>query len=55
MMAGVAHSPKFAKKVGVPTKVGKKFNAADKGTGMLRPKKAKAEKVKHRGKNYTMR
>ena len=30
-MAAVAHSPKFAKKVGVPQSVGKEFNAADKG------------------------
>lgn len=30
-MAAVAHSPKFAKKVGVPVSVGKDFNEADKG------------------------
>lgn len=30
-MAAVAHSPAFAKKVGVPMSVGKDFNAADKG------------------------
>lgn len=30
-MAAVAHSPEFAKKVGVPTSVGKDFNQADKG------------------------
>ncbi len=30
-MEAVAHSPKFAKKAGVPTKVGKDFVAADKG------------------------
>jgi hypothetical protein len=30
-MAAVAHSPEFAKKVGVPMSVGKEFNAADKG------------------------
>ena len=29
LMAGAAHSPKFAKKVGVPQKVGKEFNKAD--------------------------
>lgn len=28
-MAAVAHSPEFAKKVGVPTSVGKEFNNAD--------------------------
>lgn len=30
-MAAVAHSPEFAKKVGVPMSVGKDFNQADKG------------------------
>ena len=30
-MAAVAHSPSFAKKVGVPQSVGKEFNKADKG------------------------
>ena len=35
LMAGVAHDPKFAKKVGIPTKVGKEFNQADKGSKLL--------------------
>lgn len=39
MMAGVAHSPKFARKVGVPQSVGKEFNQADAKTGILRKKK----------------
>lgn len=39
LMAAAAHSPAFAKKVGVPQKVAKEFNAADKGTGILRKKK----------------
>lgn len=30
-MAAAAHNPKFAKKVGVPVKVAKEFNRADKG------------------------
>ena len=30
-MEAVAHSPKFAKKVGIPTSVGKDFAAADEG------------------------
>jgi hypothetical protein len=30
MMAAVAHNPEFAKKVGIPQKVGKEFNQADK-------------------------
>jgi len=31
MMAAAAHNPKFAKKVGVPVKVAREFNQADKG------------------------
>jgi hypothetical protein len=31
LMAAVAHNPAFAKKVGIPTSVGKEFNQADKG------------------------
>jgi len=31
-----AHDPAFAKKVGVPVKVAKEFNKADKGTKLLR-------------------
>lgn len=31
LMEGVAHNPAFAKKVGIPQKVGKDFAAADKG------------------------
>ena len=41
MMAGAAHDPKFAKKVGVPMSVAKEFNKADAKTGILRKKKAK--------------
>lgn len=41
LMAAAAHSPSFAKKVGVPQKVAKEFNQADKGTGILRKKKKK--------------
>ena len=35
MMAGAAHDPVFAKKVGVPTKVAKEFNKADAKSGFL--------------------
>lgn len=35
-MSTVAHSPAFAKKVGIPQSVGKDFNAHDKGSGILR-------------------
>ena len=40
-MAAAAHNPGFAKKVGIPTKVAKDFNAADAKTGILRRKKKK--------------
>lgn len=40
-MRAVAHSPKFAKKVGIPQKVGKDFEAADKAA----PKKKLPAKV----------
>jgi hypothetical protein len=44
-MAAIAHSPSFAKKVGVSQSVGKDFNAADKGKtfnkgGMMKESKA---------------
>ncbi len=42
MMAGAAHDPAFAAKVGVPPKVAKEFNQADKRTGILRKKKSNA-------------
>jgi len=45
LMAAVAHNPKFAKKVGIPTKVGKEFVRADK-------KMADGGKVNAAG-NYT--
>jgi hypothetical protein len=31
LMAAAAHNPAFAKKVGIPVKVAKEFNQADKG------------------------
>jgi hypothetical protein len=34
-MAAAAHNPQFAKKVGIPQKVAKDFNQADKGSAML--------------------
>jgi hypothetical protein len=43
MMAAAAHNPEFAKKVGVPVKVAKEFNQADKG-------KKLAEAMKRMGK-----
>lgn len=41
LMAAVAHNPDFAKKVGISQKVGKDFNQADKGTGILKKKRKK--------------
>lgn len=36
-MAGAAHDPKFAKKVGVPQSVARDFNQADAGAGIIKP------------------
>jgi hypothetical protein len=47
-MQAVAHSPEFAKKVGVPQKVGKEFAAADKkmkGGGLYANIHAKRERI----------
>jgi hypothetical protein len=38
-MAAAAHNPAFAKKVGIATKVAKEFNQADKGRGIIKPKR----------------
>lgn len=47
MMRAVAHSPEFAKKVGIPQSVGKDFAAADKkaGTKRLPARKAMGGRV----------
>lgn len=45
-MAAAAHSPAFAKKVGIPQKVAKKFNKADAGTGILKGGMKKGGMVK---------
>jgi hypothetical protein len=42
-MAAVAHNPAFAKKVGVPESVGRDFNKADTGSGIIK-------KAMHNGK-----
>ena len=47
-MDAVAHNPEFAKKVGVPTKVGKEFSRADKkmkGGGLYENINAKRERI----------
>lgn len=36
MMAAAAHDPAFARRVGVPQKVAKEFNQADKGGALLK-------------------
>ena len=48
LMAGVSHSQSFAEKVGIPQSVGKEFNQADAGTGILKHNKRahRAEKNK---------
>lgn len=40
-MKAVEHSPKFAKKVGVPQSVGREFSKADQATGKFGPRKKK--------------
>ena len=45
-MEAVAHSPSFAKKVGVPQSVGKDFSAADKGRKFSKGGDMKHEDVK---------
>lgn len=44
LMAAAAHSPEFAKKVGVKQSVAKEFNQADSGTGILKGKVKKKKK-----------
>jgi hypothetical protein len=41
LMAMVAHDPAAAKRTGIPQSVGRDFNQADKGTGILKKKKPK--------------
>lgn len=50
LMAAVAHNPAFAKKVGIPSKVGKEFTKADegkkfKGGGLYDNINAKRERI----------
>ena len=49
LMEAVAHNPKFAKKVGIPTSVGKDFAAADeakmKGGGLYANIQAKRQRI----------
>ena len=51
LMAGAAHNPAFAKKVGVPQGVAQEFNQADKGGALLsQAMKAKALRRPQRGR-----
>lgn len=43
-MAAAAHDPRFAAKVGIPVKVAKEFNAADKAAGKRRLPERRAAK-----------
>jgi hypothetical protein len=44
-MAGAAHNPAFAKKMGIPQGVAKEFNQADAKTGILRKKKKQEDRT----------
>lgn len=48
-MEAVAHSPEFAKKAGVPQKVGEDFAEADKAEGKFKPKRRLRDAYKKRG------
>jgi len=57
LMEAVAHSSKFAKKVGIPQKVGKDFAEADKGKkfksgGLYANIHAKQERIAHGSKEH---
>lgn len=45
-MAAAAHNPRFARKLGIPTKVAREFNQADKGSSLL----SAAMKKRRRGR-----
>jgi len=43
LMRAVAHNPDFAKKVGIPQKVGKEFSEADKHKNAIMIKKMRSQ------------
>lgn len=51
-MEAIAHSPEFAKKAGVPQKVGKEFAKADDKAGITKIHKGKSAKKKPHEKMY---
>jgi len=55
MMAAAAHDPKFRKKVGVPKGVAEDFNAADTGTGMIKPAHSKNVAKKKKPGQFTLK
>lgn len=55
MMAGAAHNPAFAAKVGVPMATAKEFNTADKGKGKIKSKKGKGKKRGGKSKPFPPR
>ena len=55
LMEAVAHNPQFAKKAGIPQKVGKEFAAADEGRKMGGSPKSKEEHMARRAKSVTQR
>ena len=54
LMAAAAHDPAFARRAGVPQKVAREFNQADKGTGILRlkPRRLSAQFWRARTDNH---
>lgn len=43
-MAAAAHDKGFAKRVGIDQKTARDFNQADKGRGIIKPKKGRSKK-----------
>jgi hypothetical protein len=52
LMAAVAHSPEFAAKVGIPTSVGKEFNAADQARKSMKSGANRLLKAKPKAPSY---
>jgi hypothetical protein len=44
LMAAAAHDPAFAKRIGIPQRVAREFNQADKSSGILRKKRSSKRK-----------
>lgn len=53
-MAGAAHDPAFAKKMGIPQDVAKDFNQADKGTKLLSQANSKKRSARDRYSRKTV-